>query len=167
MLVFTEKAVSKYKEFKSNPKKFSSSFQILSQIVKIGQVLQSLHKEQNYVGEDVHFYFTSESWHQYNSLIIKPESARFNGYLADIAPPVRRLTRKVTLGETLIDDINILIDSTDQCCPLNTQKCDIVAEEEKNVEISPHYLDNKVFPTDLSHDIEDLLREVNNPGLGH
>lgn len=132
-----------------------------AQIIKIGEALLHVYKQKNYFGQEVDEYFATEEWAVFMSDYVKPSVATFDKNLCSVSPRAV-LEKKATLGE-IVDSSCDMLDSMllEQSPPVSPKKSFEEDVNEHAVIIDPQYLDSNLFQIPVSHDIEDLLREVN------
>ena len=125
----------------------------------IGKVIQDVYRQKNYVGKEVDEYFCHPGWSEYMTLIIRPESAKYDKQLGSVSPR-SVLERKVTM-EDLLDSIgdeedNHINKDVPPALSYNPSETEDVSEH--MITIDSHYIDSKVFDATIQHDLDDIMR---------
>jgi hypothetical protein len=131
------------------------------QIVKIGEALLQVYKQKNYVGKEVDDYFCTEDWAELMTEYVRPTLAVFDKRLCQVDPRAF-LEKKATLSDFADQSSDhldgLLMAESPPMSPTFNPQDDF---NEHAIFIDPKYLDSNLFQIPIQHDIEDLLREVN------
>lgn len=135
------------------------------QIIKIGESLLKVYKQQNYRGKEVDDFFSSDEWNTFMKEHVKPVVTIFDRYLCGIDPRIY-LEKKATFSEEFGESGIGLLDQILLCDDIPEQKylVPLGIEDDINehmVLIDPQFIDSNAFQIPIQHDIEDLLREIN------
>lgn len=134
------------------------------QIIKIGEVFFKIYKEQNYVGKFVDDFFCSDIWGEILQYHLRPMIHKFDKPLASVDHRLL-FDRKATFGDDVDDggcfSLDQMLLADDAIDPGSHPTPENSGPTEHMVTIDPLYLDSKVFHIPIQHDIDDLLREIN------
>jgi hypothetical protein len=118
-------------------------------------------KQKNYVGMAVDTFFCTAEWSEFMSDYVRPTVAVFDKNLCSVDAR-SFLEKKATFGDFLDSSSDMLDSLLMDSPPVSTPKATPAEDyNEHAVYIDPHYLDSRLFQIPIQHDIEDLLREVN------
>lgn len=127
--------------------------------VMIGENLQRIWKQQNYVGVEATSYFASEEWKTFLDRIIKPEIAVFDKVLGGKVPK-RVLQQKASLEFNDYSENGSFSGLDDELTCPEEQSHHLRIDEEQSPFLTPGSLSvSNISRSQNKHDIEDILRE--------
>lgn len=144
----------------------------MAQVVKIGETLQTIYRQKNYVGE-VDKYFTSDLWHEFLEEIIKPCIPCFTGKLLMQPGDRNLLERKATFGDLFASEAETLdamlmdepsglgsAEKSNQPPPNSPESADDEELQSHAIVIDQNYIDNAHLDPTIEHDLNDMLRDI-------